>query len=79
VVAINDKYFYRRHAQTYADNPVSLKYPVSGDRLKKRVQGFEGSRVQGFEGSRFKVDELVKSRELTFFVIPAKAGIQQFQ
>ena len=26
-----------------------------------------------------KLDELVKSLDLTFFVIPAKAGIQQFQ
>ena len=29
--------------------------------------------------SYLKVDELVKSRETPFFVIPAKAGIQFFQ
>jgi len=30
-------------------------------------------------GSRFKVDEIVKIRETSFFVIPAKAEIQSFQ
>jgi hypothetical protein len=31
------------------------------------------------ELSRMKIDELVKSKEFVFIVIPAEAGIQSFQ
>ena len=32
-----------------------------------------------FDNFKAKVDEFVKSQKSTFFVIPAKAGIQYFQ
>ena len=37
------------------------------------------TQVVRFTVPGFKVDELVKSRKTSFFVIPAKAGIQFFQ
>jgi len=42
-----------------------------------------GERLNGgaevSELSRMKIDELVKSQEFVFIVIPAEAGIQSFQ
>ena len=54
--------------------------------LKRLDSGFRRNdtagvcmRPKGLKLKRAKIEELVKSRKLTFFVIPAEAGIQQFQ